>query len=181
MNRYARICQQGPRASKDSGFRRAKDIRWIVVHSAEGTSAGGVAAWFARKNATASTQLAVDDSKCIRMLPDLIVPWGAPGANENGVHVELCGYARWSRAEWLSHMDMLQMAAYRCAVWCHAYKIPPRWLHRWHLRVGRVRGITTHNEVSLAFRKSNHWDPGQGFPRDVFLKLVKVHLKEIKA
>ena len=47
-----------------------------------------------------------------------------------------------------------------------------RWLVAADLVRGR-RGITSHAEVSLAYRKSDHWDPGPGFPIDEFLGRVR--------
>lgn len=175
-------CKQGPRASKDSGPRTASQIKWVVLHSAEAsddagpdTTAEGVANWFARPEATASTQLAVDRDSCVRMLPDLIIPWGASGANTNGLHVEICGRAGWTRGQWLSRHTMLDRAAAKVAVWCHVYSIPVAYRGAVALRLGR-RGITTHKDVNAAFHKGTHWDPGPNFPRDVFLQLVNAHL-----
>ena len=161
------------RAVHDSGPRRASDIDLIVIHSAEGTSAAGVASFFAGA-AQASTQLAVDDKECWRMLPDLIIPWGAPGANSDGLHVELCGFARWSREEWLAHDELLRRAAWKCAKWAWQYRIPRRWLTVAELLADK-RGFTTHVDVNAAFHKSDHTDPGKGFPRDVFMRYVRLY------
>jgi hypothetical protein len=40
------------------------------------------------------------------------------------------------------------------------------------LLAGR-RGLTGHAQVSAAFRKSDHWDPGPGFPVESFLDRVR--------
>src|SRR3972149_4306473 len=93
MSSYRERCKFR-RAVHDSGPRKASSIRLVVLHSAEGTTAAGVASFFAG-SAQASTQLAVDDRECWRMLPDLVIPWGAPGANSDGLHVEICGFAKW--------------------------------------------------------------------------------------
>lgn len=187
-NPYAKPCTQGPRAAHDSGPRRAKDIRLVVIHSAESadsfgsdTSAEGVAAFFARPSTKASTQLAVDRDSCVRMLPDLVIPWGAQGANGDGLHVELCGYARWSSAEWRRRRRLLERAAWKVAVWCYRYSIPARWLSDRQLANGTSRGLTTHVQVNKVFRGGSHWDPGPGFPRAYFLELVARSLDEIQA
>jgi len=183
-------CTQGPRAANDSGPRRAADIKWAVIHTAEAAvdstgedrTAEGVAAFFAREDTQASTQLAVDRDSCVRMLPDLVIPWGARGANTHGLHIEICGRAGWTRAEWLKPVwaPMLERAAYKVAVWCFHYKIPTRWQGPWGLRAG-FKGLTTHVDVNNAFKGGTHWDPGPGFPKDVFLELVKKHLAAIIA
>ena len=178
-------CTQGPRAAHDSGPRRASEIRWVVIHSAEAsddsgqdTTAEGVARYFAMQSTQASTQLAVDRDSCVRMLPDLVEPWGAPGANRNGLHVELCGRAHWARSEWLTaaRHPLLDRAAFKVAKWCYHYDVPVRWVGPLGLRLRR-KGLTTHADVS-AWQKTpgGHTDPGSGFPRDVFLTLVKRHL-----
>jgi hypothetical protein len=47
-----------------------------------------------------------------------------------------------------------------------------RWLVAGDLVAGR-RGITGHSEVSAAYGKSDHWDPGPGFPVERFLDRVR--------
>lgn len=178
-------CKQGPRAAHDSGPRRASAIRWAVIHSAEAsddagpdTTAEGVANFFARQDATASTQLAADRDSCVRMLPDLVIPWGATGANTNGLHIELCGRAGWTRSQWLERRILLDRAAYKVAVWCFSYGIPRRWVGPTGLRL-RQAGLTTHADVNKAFHGGVHWDPGPNFPRDAFLADVKRHYAAI--
>lgn len=182
-------CTQGPWAAHDSGPRKASQIKWAVVHSAEvfddtgaDTTAEAVANYFARPSTQASTQLAVDRDSCVRMLPDLVIPWGASGANTNGLHVEICGRAGWTRAQWLTlaRRPMLDRAAYKTAMWCYRYEIPVRWVRPTGLELGR-KGLTTHSDVEKAWPSSGHWDPGSGFPRDLFLQLVGKHLAAIKA
>lgn len=170
-------CRQ-KRARNDSGPRTAASIRLVVIHSAEGISAAGVASFFAG-SAQASTQLAADSSECWRMLPDLVVPWAAPGANSDGLHIEICGFARWSEEEWLRHEQMLRRSAYKVAKWCWQYAIPVRWLTDKQLANGTARGLVTHKMVSDVFKRSTHWDPGPNFPKDAFLKWTKEYIGEI--
>ena len=168
------------RAKNDSGPRKASSIRLVVIHSAEGSSAAGVASFFAG-SAQASTQLAADDKECYRMLPDLVIPWGAPGANSDGLHIEICGFAKWDRAQWRGHEPMLRRSAFKIAKWCWLYDIPARWLSDKQLANGTARGLTTHVQVAKVFKKSTHWDPGPGFPKDLFLEWVQDYLAEIKS
>ena len=55
---------------------------------------------------------------------------------------------------------------------CRRRRIPVRWLVADDLLAGR-RGLTGHNEVSRAFKRSDHWDPGDGFPVEAFLDSVR--------
>ena len=185
---YSAACKVGPRAANDSGSRTAKSIRLVVIHSAEAadsfgadTSAEGVANYFARQSTKASTQLAVDRDSCVRMVPDLVIPWGARGANSDGLHIEICGYAKWSKEEWLERETMLRRAAWKAAKWCWQYGIPARWVNDKQLANGTSRGLTTHAQVNRVFKGGTHWDPGGGFPKAAFIKWVSEYLAEIKA
>jgi hypothetical protein len=172
-----RVCRVR-RARHDSGPRRKSRIKWVVLHSTEGGTAESVARFFAT-TAQASTHLVVDDKECWRMVPDLVIPWGAPGVNTGGLHIEQCGYARWTRAEWLAHGHTLDRSAAKAARWCHMYGIPLRWVGPVGLRLGR-KGITTHADASKAFKKGGHWDPGAGFPKDVWMARAKADLADIE-
>lgn len=163
-------CKQR-RARHDDGPRRASEIRFVVVHDTEGGTARSVAAFFAT-TAKASTQLVVDETECYRCLPDLVIPWGAPGANTHGLHIEHCGFAHWTRRVWLEHHATLERGAAKVAAWCFHYRIARRWLTDAQLRAGQ-RGLTTHAQCSRVFRGSGHTDPGAQFPRDVYLSLVR--------
>lgn len=169
------------RAANDSGPRRPSAIGLIVLHSTEGGTAASVASYFARSSTHASTQLVVDDDGCYRCVPDLVIPWGAPGANYRGLHIEHCGFARWGRAQWLTHRRTLERSAAKAAKWCWLYRIPRRYLTTAELKAGR-RGIVTHAQCSQAFPpNSGHHDPGAGFPKDVYLAAVKRYYAELVA
>ena len=172
-------CNPEFRAAHDSGPRKASAIRLVVVHSTEGGTAESVARFFAT-TAQASTQLVVDDNECYRCVPDLVVPWGAPGVNTSGLHIEHCGFAAWSRERWLAHVAMLKLSAEHAAKWCWQYDIPRRWVGPLGLRLGRS-GLTRHMDASKAFTPGGHTDPGAGFPQDTYLQLVKVAYAKLAA
>lgn len=173
-------------AAHNSGPRPATWIRHIIIHSAESRSAAGVAAWFARPTTQASTQLAVDDKECWRMVPDLTIPWGASGANRSGLHIEICGYARWPAGdpgvdpqdEWHEHHAMLNLAAAKCAKWMWRYDLPDRWLRPYELKKG-IRGFATHYVVNQAFGRGDHTDPGPGFPYEWFMQRCRAYHDQI--
>jgi N-acetylmuramoyl-L-alanine amidase len=166
------------RAAHDSGPRRASDIRLVVVHSTEGGTARSVAEFF-HTTAQASTQLVVDDRECYRCVPDLVIPWGAPGVNTSGLHIEHCGYAHYSRHEWMGHLAMLKLSAEHAARWCWQYGIPRRWVSPLGLKLRR-KGFTRHMDASAAFTPGGHSDPGPGFPRDTYMELVKAEYAKIR-
>lgn len=172
--------ENGPRAAHDSGHRDPSRIRLIVMHDTEGGTARGVASYFASRSARASTHWVVDQERAVRCLPDDVIPWGAPGANTDGIHIEQCGYAKWSRLQWYRHQATLKRSAWVAARTCVRYGIPARWLTDKQLRDGVSEGFVTHNQVSRVFRGSSHWDPGPNYPRTYFIRLVKRRVGWIK-
>ena len=67
---------------------------------------------------------------------------------------------------------MLLGSAWLTADICLRRRIPIVFVDRDGLSSG-LRGITTHNEVTHAFRKSTHTDPGKNFPMDWYLEMVR--------
>lgn len=176
------------------GDRMTKSIRYIVMHSTEGDTAQGAAAWFTNPASGGSANLVVDDHHCFRPLLDTVIPWGAPPLNTHGFHIEQAGYARWTRAQWLNHRKTIDRAAYKAALRCKWYRIPARILTVAELEqdfgsnvVGGVPqdhgplhgGIVTHRVIDQAYRQSDHTDPGPNWPADVFLSLLHGHLAKL--
>lgn len=156
-------------------------INKIVLHSMEAPekedTAEAVARYFATTNTKASAHWCLDASSVVQCVQTRDVAYCAPGANHDGVHLELAGYARQTKAEWQDAFSaaMLQLAAELCAkVIIPKLEIPVRYLSAAMMRANPdVRGITTHWEVTKAFKRSTHTDPGQGFPMAEFLKRVR--------
>jgi hypothetical protein len=159
------------RAKHDSGARDLKNIKWVVIHSTESGSAKSTAQYFQAPQSTGSTQFVVGEDGVFRTLPDAAEPWAAPGANRDGLHIEIVGYASMKREDWLKRQKTLKNAASIISSWCSTYGIPTQFVDAAGLIAGK-KGITTHAEVSKAFKKSNHTDPGSGFPLDVILGMI---------
>lgn len=121
----------------------------------------------------ASANYAVDDDTVVCMVPPERIAWHAPGANQRGIGIEHSGYARQTRAQWLDDysLRMLMLSAELTAHLCARFKIPVQFVMAEHLTRGG-KGITTHAEVSKAYRKSTHWDPGPHFPISEYLRFV---------
>ena len=151
-------------ALRTSGTRELSRIRLIVLHSAEALSAEAVGRWFADPRAQGSAHFGVDQDSIQRYLPLRAVPWGAPGVNSDGVHIEQCGYARWTRDGWLRRDEMLDRVAWLMAVLARRLDIPLRSLSDEELRRGE-RGVTTHRQCTLVYG-GTHTDPGAGYPLD---------------
>lgn len=150
--------------------RRTIDL--VVLHTMEapekGTTAESVAKYFQRPSTKASAHYNVDDNSIVQCVRDTDVAWAAPGANHNGLHIEHAGFAKQNAAEWADPFSvaMLRRSAGLAADKLRANGLPNAFRTADDLRAGggRARGWTTHNEVSRAFRKSTHTDPGPGFP-----------------
>ena len=124
-----------------------------------------------------SAHLCVDDKECYRCLANEAIPWGAPGANENGFHIEQAGFARWSAVIWKSHVNTLRRCAWKTAVHCKQFGIPPVFVKADDLKVEK-RGITTHREVTKAFG-GTHTDPGPFYPVSMAMWFVRRYYKQL--
>ncbi|MFD9368542.1 N-acetylmuramoyl-L-alanine amidase [Streptomyces sp. NPDC060020] len=162
---------------------RTVPIRVIVIHDMEAPegpkTAENVAHWFATMSASskASAHVCVDNDSAVRCVADGDRAWHAPGTNSDGLGIELAGYARQSRAEWLDQYSkgVLENAARVVAGWCQKHKIPAVKLTAAELKAGK-RGIVGHRDVSAAYGQTNHSDPGPNFPWDYFLARVNALL-----
>jgi N-acetylmuramoyl-L-alanine amidase len=156
----------------------ARAVRLIVIHSMEapekGDTAENVAHFFQTTDREASAHLCIDSDSAVRCVRDDDVAFAAPGANSDGVHLELAGFARQTEPEWLDAFGvlMLERAADVAAQYCLKYGIPARRLTNQELADTTNRGIVSHAQVSETFRKSDHTDPGSGFPWAFFLERV---------
>jgi N-acetyl-anhydromuramyl-L-alanine amidase AmpD len=161
---------------------RSNPIDLIVIHTMESPekpdTAESVAAWFAGPTAPqASAHYCIDADSIVECVRDTDVAWHAPGANHNGLGLEHAGRAAQTSAEWDDEYSqrMLDLSAELVAQKCAKYDIPAVWLSPAQLRAGK-RGITGHVQVSQAFKRSDHTDPGTSFPADAYVARVREHL-----
>jgi hypothetical protein len=178
-------CNPRYRAIHQSGRRHESQIQVSVVHSAEALDAEGVARYFTSPRSGGSAQRSIGAEECWRCLPDSIIPWAAPPFNTTGVHNEPAALARWTTTQWLRHPRLLRRLARKTAQDCHKHHLRAVWLTEHELRAirggnRRVTGITTHALISSVFKMSSHWDPGNGFPKRIFLGLVRHYLRQIQ-
>ena len=158
---------------------KQRPIDLIVIHSAEiGESLVGAEALMrvcAVNERRASWHYAVDADSITQSVREQDVAWHAPGANRNGIGIELSGRAKQTKEEWQDafSLHMLELCAELVADICRRHKIPVTFVPREVLKLPGARGITTHAEVSKAFGKSSHWDPGPNFPMAWLLERVR--------
>jgi len=156
----------------------------IVMHSTVGPtgkgSARNIARYFASTSTVASAHYVVDAAETYQCVGDHTVAYHC-GYNQDSIGVEMCDYpttaskARWNDA---NHKAMMQRTARLVAQLCLAYNINPYFVGVRGLKRGR-RGITTHDAMSRAFRRSTHWDPG-AWPRFRFMRAVRREMRRIK-
>ena len=164
-------------ASPNKYAGRASPVEVIVIHTMEApevsTTAENIARYFAKSSTKASAHDCIDNDSVVVCVQDEDTAWAAPGANANGIQLELAGYARQTAADWDDAYSraVLELAAQRAAVRVRKYGIPIVHLSVAQLRAGG-RGFVSHDDVSKAFGKSTHWDPGPAFPWASFLARV---------
>ena len=160
---------------------RRNPLRLIVMHSMESQekpgTAANVAKWFGGATAPqASAHVCVDSQSIVYVVDDSDIAWGAPGANNDGLHIEMAGVAAQTREQWLDtySVGVLDNAAKVAAEWCKKYSIPAVALTPAQVADGKTKGICGHVTVTKAFPKlGTHTDPGANFPWDVFIAKVK--------
>lgn len=153
----------------------------IGIHTMEapeaGTTAENVASYFAQGSTQASAHWCVDSNSRVRCVNDENSAWTMPPTNRYSLNVEIAGYAGQSATDWNDaySLSALDNAAFCVAEWCHKYEIPVR-----HLTDSQIaaheKGISGHVDVNRVFHASSHTDPGQHFPWDKFLGMVRGHL-----
>lgn len=161
---------------------RSNAIDVLVIHTMESPekpdTAESVAQWFAGATAPqASAHYCIDENSIVQCVHDDDVAWHAPGANHNGLGFEHAGRAAQTTKDWNDAYSqaMLERSAKLVAQKCVEHHIPAVWLRPADLRAGK-RGITGHADVSDAFHRSDHHDPGTSFPIEAYLARVKAHM-----
>lgn len=180
----------GPLALPPIAFFPARDFGWanrtrvdtIVLHSAEAgeghSTAEALGAYFKHPIKPSSSHYGVDDDSICQYVPDQHIAFHAPGANTYGLGIEQAGYAKQTRAEWLDPYGerMLRLVARLIAVKATQWHVPLVWLTPADLVAGK-RGLCTHVDVSQAFHKSDHVDPGRNYPKDAVLDWATAALR----
>ena len=159
-----------------------RHVRLLVVHTMESAekpdTAEAVAAWFGGLRGTppqASAHVCVDSDSAVRCVRAAHDAAAAPGANSDGYHVELAGRAGQGAAGWEDDYStrMLDNAADIFGEAAAMFAVPVRRLTVEQVRAGVLSGVCGHTDVSLAFRKSTHTDPGPTYPWESFLAAVQ--------
>jgi N-acetylmuramoyl-L-alanine amidase CwlA len=82
--------------------RGTKPVRLVVVHTAEGSrTVESLGSWFQRSTTKASSHAGIDDQRIETYVPYHRAAWTVRSGNAISDNVELCGFAKWSRDEWM--------------------------------------------------------------------------------
>jgi N-acetyl-anhydromuramyl-L-alanine amidase AmpD len=168
-------------ASPNVTRRARRTIDVVVVHTMEAAerldTAESVARWFARAETQVSAHYCVDADSVVQCVKEHDVAWHARGGNEHSIGIELAGYAGQGPKGWDDDYSwgVLERAAGVAADVCGRYDIPVKRLRADDLIAGG-RGLTGHVDVSEAYGRSTHWDPGPAFPWRRFLRLTRTAL-----
>jgi N-acetyl-anhydromuramyl-L-alanine amidase AmpD len=155
-----------------------RTIDVVVIHTMEIAERAGAAEvcaqWFENPTSEVSAHYCVDADSIVQCVREEDIAWHARGGNANSIGIELAGYAGQRALGWSDAYSrtVLERAARLTAEVCARHGIPLRRLRAADLVANR-RGITGHADVSAAFRKSDHWDPGPDFPWTRFLRLAR--------
>lgn len=169
-------------AIRDSGYRTLASIDWFVLHDMENADPDDAAeetgAWFENRAVQASTHYGIDNDSIQQYLGINVIPWGAPGANKNGIHIEQMGKASWTRAQWLAKAKpTLKRTAWLLSrlhdrLARQHVIVPLRTLTDEEVR-RKKHGVVTHRQLTRALGVGSHTDPGTGYPLDWVLRKAR--------
>lgn len=157
--------------------------RVIVIHDMEfaerGSAAEDVAHYFATTATKASAHICVDNNSIVQCVRDRDVAYAAPGCNSDGIQIELAGYGKQTEAQWLDFygIGLLALASDAVAQYAIKYDIPLVHLTNAQLKAGK-KGIIGHYQASAVYKKSDHTDPGEGFPWSYLLESARLFYNE---
>lgn len=164
-----------------NAFSPSRSSRWgakvkgVVIHTTESSEGSllGVVNYLRRPEVEVSSHYVVGDiarpgelfTPVVRLVPEKEKAWTAKSANPYFVQYELVGRASRKRSEWLGkYRKQLETVAALVADDVLQYGIPIR---------RAVPGIVGHADLDKWGYPNDHWDPGPGFPWDVFLDDVR--------
>jgi hypothetical protein len=158
---------------------------WVVIHDMEASEHSGraesTAAYFANPpdGRSVSSHFCVDNDSVVQCVDEDDIAWtvGNRPGNYLGLNWELSGFARQTRSEWLDPFGVAMFAqmAPIAAASMRRWGIPNRWCSIADLQARRP-GLTTHNDLRIAFNVTTHTDPGPNFPFDYLQQVLEAAL-----
>lgn len=168
-----------------SGTRHLDQVKWLVLHDMENANYLGAdeatGSWFKNNASTGSSHFGIDNDSIQQYLRLDRIAWGAPGANEKGVHIEQMGVASWERSIWFNKAaGTISRTAWLLA-WLKLERFG--WIPLVHLSDDDLRaghsGIVTHRQLTRVFKTpGGHTDPGTGYPLAYVIQLAKAYASQ---
>jgi len=160
--------------SPNYSSRNGTTVTGVCIHTAEGpTDATALGNYFAQSSVQVSSHDGADDTKRVHYVDYQYEAWTLRNGNSWSDNLEMCGFASWTRDQWLQHPGMIQQAASWVAERCHARNVPPVRLTPADIKAGRRSGYFAHWDYTLGTGDGTHWDVGTSFPWDIFGGLVQ--------
>jgi hypothetical protein len=160
-----------------SSSRGGAPFLWVCIHTAEGARTAEALGNFFNSGVSASSHVGIDAGGILQYVPYDRAAWTLRNGNEESDNAEICGFAGWTRAEWLSTGTVdgcanPRMMVRRAALWAKA-RCAARGISTQHLTPAQVgarqmRGVIDHDDYSKGTGDGTHWDVGNNFPWDVF-------------
>jgi hypothetical protein len=154
---------------------------WIVVHDMEASEtrlrAENTAHYFATLSdgrSVSSHYTCDSDSvvQCVK-LGDVAFTVGNRPGNYRGINWEFSGFAAQTREQWLDDFGRAMFAKAAPYIRADAKKFGIPLVRRTVAELkARKPGVTSHNDLRLAFGNTTHTDPGPNFPWDYFMDLL---------
>lgn len=158
-------------------------IHGAVIHDMESGEGVGTAESTANYFATgvtrpSSAEYCIDSNSIVQCVRDGDEAYHAPPASRHTLGLEHAGMARQTPAQWRDPYSwaMLRRSAEFLAFKAgqYGFYIPDHFQTPAELlKVGYCNSVTTHNNVSVAWKESQHWDPGSGYPEHDYLAMAR--------
>lgn len=143
----------------------------IVIHDTECGDLGGVAEikgiaeYWQRQGAGLGAHFIIDgDGNIGQGAHPRQITWAVQGHNTGSVHIELVGYARWSKLRWLKRSKQIKQTVRLVAYLSGRYDIP--------LVHHTGKGLCMHRDFH-----GTHTDPGAGFPFPLVLRWAQKRVR----
>ena len=157
-----RVWMPSPNYSSRGGTK----VRIVCIHTAEGsTTWRSLGNYFASSSVGVSSQVGIDDvtpGEIGEYVSRANKSWATGNANPYVTSVELCGFAAWTRADWLAHPTMLENCRQWVAEECAHFGIPNVRITAAQAAAG-ASGVCGHVDLS---GPGGHWDPGPNLDYD---------------
>lgn len=159
-------------ATENYSSRNGAKVIWVAIHTTEGIMDANDLGYYWQRITNGSSHAGCDSTKTKTYVDTAYASWTLLNGNSRSVNMEICGWAKWTREEWLGpHRGRLVQAANWARQMCDKFGIPKRYIGAAGVAKGEA-GIIGHVDYTNGAKDGNHWDPGPGFPWDVFIKIV---------